>query len=190
MGHIFISYSRQDCDFVDKLITELAEQDFNTWRDTDNIGGGAAWRAAISRAIRNCEAFLVVLSPQSVASKNVVKELSLADEHRRPIVPVRFQEFESLPDIEYQLSGLQWVDFSAGSYSRAFNDLLSALRVEREARQSGKLRPIRDLPPPPKPHPKPPPEPVRPQEGFKFCIQCGAKLIPQNLFCIGCGRRV
>ena len=189
MGHIFISYSRQDCDFVDKLITELAEQDFNTWRDTDNIGGGAAWRAAISRAIRNCEAFLVVLSPQSVASKNVVKELSLADEHRRPIVPVRFQEFESLPEIEYQLSGLQWVDFSVAPYSKAFNDLLSALRVEREARQSGKLPPIRNLPPPPQP-PKRPPEPDRPQKGFEFCIQCGAKLIPQNLFCIGCGRRI
>src|SRR5688572_8035642 len=166
MGHIFISYSRQDCEFVDKLITELAEQDFNTWRDTDNIGGGAAWRAAISRAIRNCEAFLVVLSPQSVASKNVVKELSLADEHRRPIVPVRFQEFESLPEIEYQLSGLQWVDFSKALYSEALDDLLSALRVERQAYQSGKLRPIRDLPPPPQPPPRPPRQPIQPQESF------------------------
>jgi hypothetical protein len=175
---------------VDKLIAELAEQDFNTWRDLDDIGGGAAWRAAISRAIRTCESFLVVLSPQSVASKNVVKELSLADEHRRPIIPVRFQEFEVSPDIEYQLSGLQWVDFSVAQYSKALDDLLKALRVERQAYQSGKLRPIRNMPTPPPPPPKPAPEPVRTQEAFKFCIQCGAKLIPQNLFCIGCGRRL
>ena len=67
--HIFISYSRADEAFVDGLIDKLHQKGLEVWLDRDSIEGGAAWRAAISEAIRECRAFLVVLSPNSVHSK-------------------------------------------------------------------------------------------------------------------------
>jgi TIR domain len=76
---IFISYSRHDSEFVDRLIHELERYGFDAWVDREDIRGGAAWGASISQAIRRCQAVIVVLSPRSAASDNVAKELSLAD---------------------------------------------------------------------------------------------------------------
>ena len=64
MDEIFISYSRTDSQFVDALIGEFDRRGLKVWIDRESIEGGAAWRAAISEAIRECRAFLLVLSPQ------------------------------------------------------------------------------------------------------------------------------
>jgi TIR domain len=76
---IFISYSRHESEFVDRLIRELEKSGFDAWFDREDIRGGAAWGASISQAIRQCQAVIVVLSSRSTASDNVAKELSLAD---------------------------------------------------------------------------------------------------------------
>lgn len=136
MNEIFISYSHRDSSFVDRLIREIEQKGLDTWMDREDIGGGAAWRAAISQAIRECEVFIVVLSPQSLASRNVTKELSLADKHNKPKIPIRYQPCEIPPEVEYQLAGLQWVDFTEQSFEEALDQLIRALRPEKgEARR-------------------------------------------------------
>jgi hypothetical protein len=91
MGHIFISYSRKDSEFVNRLMPALEQYGFPTWSDIHGITGGDVWKATISRAVRECDAFLVVLSPQSADSENVAKELAVATKHARRILPVLYQ---------------------------------------------------------------------------------------------------
>lgn len=158
MSHVFISYSRADSQFVDGLIGDLQQAGFPVWLDREAISGGAAWRGAISQAIRDCEAFLVVLSPQAVSSRNVTKELALADEHHRAIIPVRYQDCDVPPDVEYQLAGLQWVDYRGRPPMEALEDLLVALRAARGA-HGGAPAPT----PRPAPKPAPPAPPVLPR---------------------------
>ena len=86
MSKIFISYSRQNTSFVDKLIEELEKRGLNVWVDRENIRGGTAWRAEISNAIRRSDTFIIVLSEQSALSDNVTKELALADKHKKTII--------------------------------------------------------------------------------------------------------
>jgi hypothetical protein len=88
MGKIFISYSRKDKGFVDGLVQDLGENGFEVWIDREDIVGGERWRAQIVEAIRSCDAFLIILSPQSVASDNIAKELALAEKNKRRIIPV------------------------------------------------------------------------------------------------------
>src|SRR5690606_3409494 len=119
MSDIFISYSRLDREFVDQLINELEYRGFDVWLDRKDIRGGSDWRAAIAQAIRNCFAFLVVLSSNSANSKKVVQELSLADEHGRQIIPIIHEACEIIPEMDLQLSGLQHIDFTELPFDEA-----------------------------------------------------------------------
>ena len=51
MGHIFISYSRQDQDLADKIIRVLAKAGAKVWIDREGIAGGVKWRREIVEAV-------------------------------------------------------------------------------------------------------------------------------------------
>lgn len=127
MSHIFISYSRDDSDFVNGLIADIEKRGVEVWIDRQDISGGEAWRAAIAEAIRSCDAFVIVLSPNSTVSKNVSRELSIAESHHRPIIPLLYQPCEIPPNMEYQLAEIQWIDFTAEKYADALERLIKVL---------------------------------------------------------------
>ncbi|MGH9307842.1 MAG: TIR domain-containing protein [Vicinamibacterales bacterium] len=130
MGDIFISYSRSDHPFVDDLIQELEENGFGVWVDRQDIRGGTQWRAAITQAIRDCEAFLVVLSPNSTGSKNVGRELELAADNNRPIIPIVCGVCEIPSAFAYHFAGVQRIEFPDGSDSKQGVDrLIDAIRA-------------------------------------------------------------
>ena len=126
---IFISYSRHDSEFVDRLIHELERRGYDAWVDREDIRGGAAWGASISQAIRQCQAVIVVLSPRSASSDNVAKELSLADHHKRPIIPLRFEPGAIPAALEFQLAGLQIIEFNRAGFSNSVDQVVQALRA-------------------------------------------------------------
>jgi hypothetical protein len=169
-NHLFISYSRRDSNFVDRVITALAERGMRTWVDRSAIVGGAVWKASITEAIRDCVAFLIVVSPHSSDSENVPKELTLAERHNRPIIPVRYEDCALAPAMEYDLAELQFVDFCGNTFDDALEELVRAIGAEKanEVRRSSGGQP--------------------PQ--LQFCIHCGARIPVGNLFCIRCGVRI
>ncbi len=126
MGQIFISYSRQDKGFVDQLVQDLKQNNFEIWIDREDIVGGERWRAQIVEAIRSCEAFLLILSPRSVGSDNISKELSLAEKNKRRIIPVIYQDCEIPAQMDYQLAELQQVSL-VENYSRGLQQLVKAM---------------------------------------------------------------
>jgi hypothetical protein len=163
VGHIFISYSRVDKDFVDRLARDIeAVEPLDVWKDRDDIGGGVDWYEAISRAIRECSAFVLVLSPNSTDSRKVAQELSIADKHDRQIVPLTCESCEVPAGMELPLARQQTIDFT-GDYDAALARLLAALGSPRPERP--KPRP-REEPPPRAPEPRQPepwvPEPTQP----------------------------
>ncbi len=130
MGDLFVSYSRADHGFVDDLIQELEENGFGVWVDRQDIRGGTQWRAAITQAIRDCEAFLVVLSPNSTGSKNVGRELELAADNNRPVIPIVCGVCEIPSAFEYHFAGVQRIEFPRGSDSKhAVDQLIDAIRA-------------------------------------------------------------
>ena len=139
MSEIFISYSRLDRETVDRLMEELARRGFDVWVDRKDIDGGSDWRAAISQSIRNCRAFLAVLSSNSTGSKKVVQELALADQHRRQIIPLRLDTCEIPADMELQLSTLQWIDFTERSFDEAVDQIESALTKKKRVKPESPL---------------------------------------------------
>ncbi len=150
---LFISYSRTDSAFVDRLEADLRARGFRPWVDRRKIEGGQDWEAELQKAIDLCQTMLVVLSPEAMASKYVRREYRYADGEGKQIIPLNWRTTK----VPMGLNDIQWVNFQS-SYDQGFADLLIALsRLE-----------IAALPPPtPKPRPstsfaisEPEPEPV------------------------------
>src|SRR5438046_1940296 len=103
MSDVFISYSRKDSDDATRLAEFLNEKGISVGIDL-----ATSWSAEIVEAIENCKAFLVILSPGSISSHNVAKEISLASELKKRILPIDLGEpVELTRDIRYHLAGIQ-----------------------------------------------------------------------------------
>ncbi|MEQ8672646.1 MAG: TIR domain-containing protein [Aggregatilineales bacterium] len=100
--HLFISYSRRDTAYAQSLKTYLRENNFNVWID-DNIEHGDQWFNKIHEAIKDCAAFVIVMSPEAESSEWVQKEVLLAKRYQKPIFPLLLngQEFAILIDIQF-----------------------------------------------------------------------------------------
>ncbi len=107
MADIFISYSRQDSEQANLLSELLASAGLSVWIDQSGIDVATSWSGEIVDAINECKAFVVLLSPSSMESHNVMKEVSLASEKRKKILPLDLEPVALTRDFEYQLAGIQ-----------------------------------------------------------------------------------
>lgn len=124
MADIFISYSRRDSEAALALAERLRASGASVWIDTAALTAAETWSAEIVNAINSCKTFIILLSPDSVASHNVTKELSLASEKRKTILPIVITKCKLNEAMEYALAGLQRVNITdEESLERAFAKL-------------------------------------------------------------------
>ncbi len=109
MADLFISYAKPDLSQALALADELRGRGFSVWIDQSGIGGAQNWSAEIVEGINGCSTFLVLISPDSVASRNVAKEVHLAFEKRKNILPIVIEKVALPTNFEYSLAGLQRV---------------------------------------------------------------------------------
>ena len=108
MAKIFISYSRRDMDEVDSLIEVLESAKHDVWVDRQDIRAGAQWQTSIVQAIIEADYFILALSPNSIKSDNVRRELVIAANNQKQIIPICIEEDVEPPyEMQYQLAGLQ-----------------------------------------------------------------------------------
>lgn len=108
-GHVFVSYAREDQDFVLRLVASLRDKRVPVWFDQWDIQPGEDWDQAIDRALHASAKILIVLSPAMLASKQVRGELQVAIDEDKPVVPVLYQACQ----IPRPLRTTQYVDFTA-----------------------------------------------------------------------------
>ena len=77
--------------------------------------------------IRDCKVFLLNVSPDSTASVNVRKEVDLAQRYQKQIVPLIWRKTEIPVAMEYQLAGIQWIEFNESASPQNFNELAEVL---------------------------------------------------------------
>ena len=68
-----------------------------------------------------------MISDSSIASDNVVKELSIASEEKKPILPVYLQRSQLPKSMRYQLAGIQHIEFFEEQEAEAFQSMLVSL---------------------------------------------------------------
>ena len=88
MSHIFISYSRKDLTFAQKIVDALATNDLDTWIDWKSIPKGEDWEQEIYRGIEEADAFLFLISLDSVTSEPRNREIAHAIKNGKRILPI------------------------------------------------------------------------------------------------------
>jgi hypothetical protein len=84
---VFISNSRQDGDFAERLARILHHQGISAVSD-QQIQHGENWESAIRDALGNAEAVLLVMSPDALNSPYVMLEVGAALASHKPIIPI------------------------------------------------------------------------------------------------------
>jgi hypothetical protein len=137
---IFISYARVDKHYCNQIVERL-DGAYKIWYDHYLIPG-RVWEEEISNKIIGCDAFLYLLSPESVASENCLAEYRLAMQHKIKVIPVLIQEGTDLPEA---LKVMQYVDLKDGLDDGPISALFRALILtERELDSRPRLAPQPD----------------------------------------------
>ncbi|MER3433864.1 MAG: hypothetical protein C4288_10620 [Leptolyngbya sp. ERB_1_1] len=108
MSDVFISYSRKDKAFVERLHNALKEQGRETWVDWDAIEWTEDWWNAIERGIEGTNTFVFVISPDSVASQHCNAEIDHAVKHNKRLVPIVYREVAA-ETVHQALGKLNWL---------------------------------------------------------------------------------
>ena len=112
----FISYARRprDREFVDWLSGALRQTGKQVWLDRSNIEPAADWRARIARGIERASAFVFIISPDSAVSQECAKELEIAVDGHKRIIPVVFRPVpeNTLPAV---LTTPNWISFEGSA---------------------------------------------------------------------------
>jgi hypothetical protein len=87
-SYVFISYSRHDEDYVNRLVAHLAEHGISSWIDKGTDYGNR-WVEALRDRVDRCAALIVIMSPSAEASEWVEREILRAEATRKTILPLR-----------------------------------------------------------------------------------------------------
>jgi Tol biopolymer transport system component len=115
----FISYSREDSGFAVRLVKDLKKTKYDIWFDQFDIPKGSRWDVEIQLALENCSAFLIILSPDSVQSQNVMDEVNYAIDENKQILPIKIKECH----VPFRLRRFQYVDCVDQSYDECLNEI-------------------------------------------------------------------
>ncbi len=121
---IFFSYSRADSPFALTLAKDLREAGADIWIDQLDIPAGSHWDAAVEKALNSSAYVLVILTPSSTASTNVMDEVSFALESGKKIIPVLLEDCLA----PFRLRRLQRIDFTS-DYTTGFSQLIISLNL-------------------------------------------------------------
>lgn len=127
-GNFFFSYSRKDSAFVKKLANDLKAAGANVWLDQLDIAVGVNWDEAIQKALNKSDGLLLVLSPSSVQSENVLDEASFALDGGKRIIPLLIEPCT----VPFRFARKQYVDFTT-DYNTGFQNLLSGILLQAKS---------------------------------------------------------
>jgi YVTN family beta-propeller protein len=122
---IFISYSKRDAEFALQLAADLEDAGHEIWIDRE-IEGGQQWRRTIEKAVQDSVAMIVVISKNSIKSRWVQHEGSVAYGLGKSLYPILLDEIEGENPFVW-MDEIQWVDFANNPYKEGFRQLLEGL---------------------------------------------------------------
>jgi len=120
----FISYSRINKEFATKLTKGLRSAGYPVWFDQLDIPTGARWDDEVEKALRECNIFMVILTPASITSENVKDEIGYAIDRGKRILPVLLEDC----DVPLRLRRFQYVDFTTKSFEEGFESAKELLK--------------------------------------------------------------
>jgi len=146
---VFISHSSADKPLADKVVTNLEDNGIPCWIAPRDIPAGANYAGEISKGIRECPVLLLVYSENSNSSDAVKREVEIAFNEKRTIIPLRIHDIPPCDELNFFLAGVQWWDVSPDwlAIGELIHDIGRVLNVK--VADTPPITPIAVSPPPP-----------------------------------------
>ena len=134
---LFLSYSRADRPLAEQFVRTAAARGVNVWYDED-IEGGRDWRERIVAALGSAKALVILFSEHSDDSRQLIKELAVADNMRKQVIPVLVSNCEPKGPYLYELASRNWIPIYPNPETK-LAWLIDKLVTEQEPRGVGLL---------------------------------------------------
>src|SRR5262245_51383872 len=105
---IFVSYRRSDRELVASVVRRLEERGVGVWYDA-NIEAGGDWRDEIVEALTNSEMLVIFFSEDCNNSRQLKKELAVADHLGKAVVPILIEDTQPRGAYLYELADRNWI---------------------------------------------------------------------------------
>jgi formylglycine-generating enzyme required for sulfatase activity len=123
---VFISYSRTDAEFANKLIADLNSAGHACWIDTSSVKGGDEWIMTIADGILNSYAFVLITTQAALDSRWVQDEILWARKKNKQIIPLLLEDVTGETRF-FPLTSYQGIACFDGNYAIALYKLLTSL---------------------------------------------------------------
>ncbi len=114
---VFLSYSHKDSKLAEQIAKELSKFDLDVWNAETEIFPGDNWAEKVSDALKDSDAMVVLITPDSLESKTVQREIEYAlgnNSYNNRLIPVLVGSEETVSEksLPWVLQKLQTVRLS------------------------------------------------------------------------------
>ena len=103
---VFVCYAHEDSDVVFPEMAWLRDQGANLWYD-EGVSAGKNWRTAIGDSLLSASHVLFYISAASLKSDHCNREINLALDEGKDVVPVYIDDVELTTDLKVGLNRVQ-----------------------------------------------------------------------------------
>jgi len=129
---IFLSSAPGDAAFAEQLRADLSRRGIVVWDEQKGPGGAAtSEEEQLQRAIRAAQAVILVVSPQTRASRTVKEHLRLADLYRRRLILVWVGDDPYIRPQRYGWYESTWLDVHEAPYPSILETIEDSLSQDR-----------------------------------------------------------
>ncbi len=177
MNDVFISYKSNEFDKANWVRTTLENNGISCWMAPMSIPGGSSYAEEIPIAIRQANVFVLILSSESQASKWVARELDLAINLGKTIMPFVIENCALKDDFNFYLTNVQ--RYSAyENKAEAIGKMIKEIKSLRHNRNTVIEDYKRDI------------LASKVCYNMKLCRKCGCLNPTNSSFCNNCGSKV
>jgi hypothetical protein len=116
---LFVSHVSEDRAAALEIVDELERRGVKCWIAPRNVGPGSRFDDEIADALDSCRAMLLIFSERCNESEYIHRELTVAGESHKLIIPFRIEDAHPKRGLRVRLSDLHWIDGFARASARS-----------------------------------------------------------------------
>ena len=132
-GHVFISYSNNDCKVAGEVCSALEACGYKCWFAERDVLPGKHYDEEIVDGIESSVVIIALISSHSIVSKHVRREIEIGLSSGKALLPVKIEDVEVGKKLRYFLAGLQILDICGTGNQLNFakiNDVVKQFAIE------------------------------------------------------------
>jgi hypothetical protein len=119
---LFVSHVHEDRPAAIEVVAALERRGLPCWIAPRDVEPGKPYDDEIADALEKCRAMLLIFSDRCNDNQYIRREVTVAGENRKPIIPFRIEDARPRKALQVRLSDLNWIDGFV-SRERAINEV-------------------------------------------------------------------